>query len=325
MSTLETTYLGLKLRNPLLVSSSGLTDSVGKIQKLEEAGAGAVVLKSLFEEQIKQEAGNLMDSSEYPEALDYIRQYTRSNSLDQYLDLIEKTKAAVDIPVIPSINCVSSEDWISFSRKIQDAGADALEINVFFLPNSKEQSGKEAEWLYFDLIEQLKKEISIPVAIKLGYRFSNILNIIDQFYKRGVEGVVLFNRFFEPDIDIDRLQITPSKVFSGPDEIRQVIRWIAMVSAENEDVDLAASTGVHDYQAVVKYLLAGAKVVQACSVLYEKGPEYLKTLLEGMQGWMDNHGYQNPDQFRGLLNYKSIHNPELFERTQFMKYFSSYH
>jgi dihydroorotate dehydrogenase (fumarate) len=325
MNVLETTYLGLPLKSPVVVSSSGLTDSVDKIRELESYGAGAVVLKSLFEEQIKQEAGQLMDGSEYPEALDYIRQYTRSNSVDAYLKLIEEAKKAVSVPVIPSINCVSSDDWVNFARKIQDAGADALEINVFFLPNDKDTTGKEGEWLYFDLIERLKKVISIPLAIKLGPHFTNILNIIDQFYKRGVEGVVLFNRFFEPDIDIDNMQIVPSQVFSSPGEMRQVLRWVAMVSAINEQVEVAASTAVHDHKALVKYLLAGAQVVQVCSSLYQKGPKHLQQIVSGLESWMEQHQYSQVDQFRGMLNYNTIHNPELFERTQFIKHFSRYH
>ena len=226
MANLSSSYLGLKLKSPLIVSSSGLTDSIEKLHIAEESGAGAVVLKSLFEEQINFQAGQLTESSDYPEAADYINYYNKSNSLENYLKLIREARKNLNIPVIPSINCVSSDDWINFAKNIENEGADALEINMFFLPIDKSISAKDAEKVYFDLIEKLTSVVSIPVSLKLGQRFSNLLNLVDNFYKRGVKGVVLFNRFYEPDIDINSMNITPSSVFSSPSDRRYVLRWI---------------------------------------------------------------------------------------------------
>ena len=242
MQKLSTDYLGLKLSSPLIVGSSNLTSSVDKLKKAEDYGAGAVVLKSLFEEQITHYAGKLSDYSSYPEAEDSIAYYTRSKSVEEYLALVSSAKQSLSIPVIPSINCVTSEEWTNFAKEIVSAGADALEINVFFLPNDKSMSSAEAEKLYFDLIIKLKKTVKIPLVIKIGPRFSNILYIIDQFYKRGVNGVVLFNRFYEPDIDIKKMSIVPAPVFSVEAERRYVLRWVAMASALDIKIDISAST-----------------------------------------------------------------------------------
>lgn len=324
MSTLNTKYLGLDLRSPLIVSSSGLTDTLEKLREAEDNMAGALVLKSLFEEQINFQASSLHQSGDYPEASDYIANYTKSHSLDNYLNLIRKAKESLDIPVIPSINCVSSNDWIDFARNIESAGADALEINVFFLPLDKQLSSAGAEKLYFDLLERIKKTISIPVSIKLGQRFTNLLYMADQLYNRGAEGVVLFNRFFEPDIDVTSMNITPASVFSTPEDKRYVLRWIGMVDATVEKLSIAASTGVHTGHDAVKYILAGADAVQVCSILYRNGIEFLGEMTSSLSQWMDQKGYASINDFKGLLNYKNISEPSKYERSQFMKYFSSY-
>lgn len=325
MANLSTSYLGLKLSSPLILSSSGLTDSIDKLKIAQDSGAGAAVLKSLFEEQINFQAGKLAESSDYPEAADYINYYTRSNSLETYLKLIKDAKSEVSIPVIPSINCVSSKEWIEFARNIEREGADALEINMFFMPVDKKLSPQDAEKVYFDLIEKLVSTLSIPVSIKLGQRFSNLLNLVDRFYNRGVKGVVLFNRFYEPDIDINSMSITPAAVFSSESDRRYVLRWIAMVDAFIKDIDLAATTGVHSGHDAVKYLLAGADAVQVASVLYSKGIEYVAEMNAAILSWMDDKGFSSVDSYRGKLNYKNIEDPEKYERAQFMKYFSSYH
>lgn len=325
MAELNVKYLGLSLRNPIIVSSSGLTDSVKKIVEAEKAGAGAVVLKSLFEEQLSFEAGQYQGNSDYPEADDYIRNYTRDNSVDQYLALIEEAKAAVNIPVIASVNCVSAKDWLDFARKIEAAGADALEINVFFLPTNKDQSSAQQEELYSDLAEQLKKIIHIPLSFKLGRQFSNLLNLVDRMYNRRVNGVVLFNRFYEPDIDIKELKLVPSEVFSSPPEIRQTLRWVGILSNSVEHIDIAASTGVHDGKSVIKLLLAGATAVQVCSVLYKNGIGYISSMISELGTWMDQHGFKSIEDFKGKLSYRNIPDPSLYERSQFMKYFSSHH
>lgn len=324
MEKLKTTYLGLPLTSPLIVSSSSLTSTPDRLREAEDSGAGGVVLKSLFEEQINFYSNTLSENESYPEADDYISYYTRSRGVDDYLNLIRTAKESLGIPVIPSINCISSKGWIDFAKNIASAGADAIEINVFFLPTDSKTSSADAEKLYFTLIEKLVKIIDIPVVLKIGQRFSNILYIIDQFYRRGVKGVVLFNRFYEPDIDIETLNIVPSSVFSTESERRYVLRWIAMASAMNIKIDISASTGTHSGEDAIRYILAGADSVQVCSVLYNNGLGYLKKMNRQMAEWMDRKGFRGVEDFRGRLNYLNFENPVAFERTQFMKYFSSH-
>jgi dihydroorotate dehydrogenase (fumarate) len=323
MGNLSVKYLGMELKSPLIAGSSRLTSTPGHLKEAEDSGAGAVVLKSLFEEQITRHVSSVDPSSGYPEADDYISNYVKSHSVDEYLNLIRKAKEILTIPVIPSINCYSSEGWTGFAKNIAEAGADALEINVFFLPLDRKKSSAESEKVYLDLIEKLKKTIKIPLAIKIGYRFSNILNMIDQFYMRKVEGVVMFNRFYEPDIDINRIDIVPSSIFSTESERRLVIRWIGMASAQDIKIDISASTAVHSGADAVRYLLAGANSVQVCSVLYDKGISYLKSMNRQIEAWMDKNEYKSIGEFRGKLNYRNYQKPVVFERTQFMKYFSS--
>lgn len=322
METLTSSYLGLTLKSPVIVSSSRITSGIENLKLAEESGAGAVVLKSLFEEQIMHQVNELSGDS-YPEAADYIMSYSRSHSVDEYISLIRNAKKNLTIPVIPSINCFSSGSWTEFATKIQDAGADALEINAFFLPSDRKTSSSESEKLYLDLVEKLVPRISVPVVMKLGFRFSNILYLIDQLYMRGVKGVVLFNRFYEPDIDVSRMEVVPATVFSNNGDQRYVLRWVAMASAQGLNIDISASTGVSGSDDVVKYLLAGANTVQVCSALYREGIPYLREINNGLSAWMKEHSYRKISDFRGLLNQKNLKNPLVYERTQFMKYFSS--
>lgn len=324
MEKLSTRYLGLDLKSPLIVSSSKLTSTIDHLIEAEKNGAGAVVLKSLFEEQINHYIHQVPSAHGFPEADDYISGYTRSNSVEEYLDLIRKAREKLSIPVIPSINCHTSEGWTEFAGRIADAGADALEINVFFLPVDRKVSSADSEKIYFALVEKLKKNLKIPVALKIGFRFSNILYMIDQFYKRGVDGVVMFNRFYEPDIDIEKMEVTTASVFSHENEKRYVLRWVGMASAQNLNISISASTGVHNGEDAVKYLLAGADSVQVCSVLYNKGIKYLKEMNSQISEWMNRHGFTSINDFRGKLNYANYTSPTVFERTQFMKYFSSH-
>jgi dihydroorotate dehydrogenase (fumarate) len=324
MNLLTAKYLGLTLKSPLIVSSSGLTSTLDNLLLAEESGAGAVVLKSLFEEQITHHISTLSVFAGHPESDDYIANYMKSSSVEEYLSLIELAKKNLKIPVIPSINCYSSEGWTSFAKKIADSGADAMEVNVFFLPVDRKKSSAEAEKVYFDVIEKLKKTISIPLAIKIGFRFSNILYMVDQFYNRKVDGVVMFNRFYEPDFNIEEMNLKPASVFSHPDEQRYVLRWIGMASAQKIKIDISASTGVHSGEDAIKYILAGADSVQVCSVLYKKGVSYLKTMNSEISGWMEKKGFGQISDFKGKLNYLNIDKPSVFERTQFMKYFSSH-
>ena len=323
MGKLSVKYLGLDLRSPLIVSSSRLTSNPGHLKEAEEYGAGAVVLKSLFEEQIDHYINSVPVSTGYPEADDYVSNYMRSNTVDEYLNLIKNAKESLSIPVIPSINCYTSGGWTGFAKNIAEAGADALEINVFFLPVDRKKTAAESEKIYLDLIEKLKKTIKIPIAVKIGFRFSNILNIIDQFYMRGVSGVVMFNRFYEPDIDLNRIDIIPASIFSSEAEMRYVLRWVGMASAQDIKIDISASTGVHSGNDAIKYLLAGANSVQVCSVLYSRGLSYLRNMNREIEDWMDLKGFSSVNDFRGRLNYRNYIKPVIYERTQFIKYFAT--
>lgn len=323
MGKLSVKYLGLDLKSPLIVSSSRLTSDLGHLKEAEDNGAGAVVLKSLFEEQIDHYIHSVPETTGYPEADDYISYYTKSNRVEEYMKLIRDARENLSIPVIPSINCYSSGGWTGFAKNIAEAGADALEINVFFLPSDRKKTAAESEKIYLELTEKLRKNITIPIAVKLGLRFSNILNMIDQFYMRGISGVVMFNRFFEPDIDIDKIEVIPASIFSNEEEMRYVLRWIGMASAQNIKIDISASTGVRSGADAIKYLLAGASSVQVCSVLYNKGLKHLSTMNREIEDWMDSKGFKSVNDFRGKLNYRNYKKPVVYERTQFMKYFAT--
>jgi len=324
MSMLDTRYLGLEIKSPVIVGSSGFSSTVEKMKEAEVYGAGAIVMKSLFEEQINALIASTPVSHIYSEAEDYMSNYIKSNSVSEYLNLISEAKKSLHIPVIPSINCINPETWISFAKNIEDAGADAIEINMFFLPVSSKTSAEKAEKAYLVLAEKIMNAIRIPVAIKIGFRFTNVLNLIEMLYLRGVAGIVMFNRFYEPDIDIEKMKIVPATIFSSSDDSRYVLRWIAMASALDMKIDISASTGVHSGTEAVKYILAGANTVQVCSVLYRKGLQYIKTINEQISDWMKHKGFYTIQQFRGKLNYLSIDKPMMFERAQFMKYFSSH-
>ncbi len=325
MANLSTSYMGFELKNPLIVGSSGLTNSVENIKEIEKNGAAAVVLKSLFEEQINhlinKSMHNNADNFAYPEAEDYISNYTKSIDVDDYLALIKGAKEAVDIPIIASINCVSSTDWISFANKIQNAGADGLELNIFLLPSDPKRDATQNEAMYFDIIEKVKKELTIPVAIKISPYFSGLANMALKLSWTGIKGMVLFNRFFSPDIDIDSFKVTSTNVFSHPDELSLSLRWVAMLSSRLH-CDVAASTGIHDGTAMIKQLLAGAKAVQIASVLYKKDFTQIGTMLKDLETWMDKHKFESTSDFIGKMSIKEVENPASFERVQFMKHFS---
>lgn len=325
MADLSTTYMGLKLKNPIIAGSCGLTNSVSHIIDFEKNGAAAVVLKSLFEEQINHAISHTMNSDagnySYPEADDYISNYTRHNDVDNYLKLIRESKAAVQIPVIASINCVSASDWISFARSIQEAGADGLELNLFILPSDPRRDGAANEAEYFEIIESIRKQISIPLAVKISHYFSGLANTALKLSWTGINGMVLFNRFYSPDIDIDQFKVTSTNVFSHPDELSLSLRWVAMLSSRLH-CDIAASTGVHSGAAVIKQLLAGAKATQVVTVLYKNGPEYIGIMLKELEDWMDKHNFKSLGEFTGRMSIKEIENPAAFERVQFMKHFS---
>lgn len=327
MANLETTYLGLKLKNPLVAASSGLTSTVEKIKELEKAGIGAVVLKSLFEEQINNEISGMLakdqQNMDYPEAADYIKGYLRDNSIKKHIELIEEAKKAVEIPLIASVNCVSGDEWTSFAADFEEAGADALELNIFYVPTDRHEKPGMVEELYLDVLKKVKSKVSIPVSVKFGVHHSNIVGMADKLKANGAAGIVMFNRFYEPDINLETLELVSSEIFSSPADIRHSLRWVGMVSSAVPKIEIAASTGIHDGSAVIKQLLAGAKVAQLCSTLYINGSGVIPEMLNDIYNFMKKWNFKRIDDFGGRLSYKNIPDPLLYERSQFMKYFSN--
>jgi dihydroorotate dehydrogenase (fumarate) len=329
MADLTTKYLGLTLRNPIIIASSGLTDSFEKIAELEKNGAGAVVLKSLFEEQIILEAEqNLKDAGrdsliydEFSETLDYIDVHIREKELGKYLDIIKKVKKDLTIPLIASVNCVSDIGWTGFAKQIEKAGADALELNIFIMPFGFDNNCDEREQKYFKILRKVKQEIDIPVAVKISPYFTNPGKMIMNLETEGANGVVLFNRFASPDIDIENNRVITAEIFSNPVELHNSLRWVAIL-ANRLKIDIAASTGVHDGKAVIKQILAGASVVQVASTIYINGISHITEMLKYLESWMDKKGYNYIDQFKGKLSQEKHSHPEVYERLQFMKYFS---
>jgi len=324
MIDLKTQYAGLTLRNPIIVGSSGLTMKPERNKEFEKAGAGAIVLKSLFEEQIEMQSDMLMKSSDYPEAPDYIRGYMKAGQVNDYLQLIKKTKAICTIPIIASINCYKADAWIEFARQIELAGADALELNVYFMETDLSYNYEEnIRDLYVGIIRKVKETVSIPVIMKIGKSFGNIPALVNTLKVNGADAVVLFNRFYQPDIDINSMQIVSGNVFSSHSDLSDTIRWTAIVSGQVPGIDIASSTGIHDWEDVIKCLLAGASTIQMCSALYTHGGEIISQILTCMEEWMHQAHYKSLPEFIGKLNYANIPNPSMYERSQFMKYFAN--
>ncbi|MCK4413446.1 MAG: dihydroorotate dehydrogenase-like protein [Candidatus Eisenbacteria sp.] len=320
--SLATRYLGLDLPSPIIAGSCGLTNSLENIVRCAEAGAGAVVLKSIFEEQITAEVADLVEKSQdsflHPEAAEYVRAYGQADAVGKYLNLIREAKQAVSIPVIASVHCVSPGSWTDFSRQAEEAGADALELNVFIMPADVRRAGTQIEQIYFDIIREVTARSSIPVALKISTFFSGLAQTILKFSRSGIAGLVLFNHFHRPDFDIDALKIIPAPLFSTPDEIYLPLRWVALMSGEVE-CDLAASTGIHDGAGAIKQLLAGAAATQVATVLYRQGIDHIRVMNDEISAWMDQHGYTEIDAFRGKLSQERSEDPGAFERVQFMK------
>jgi len=327
MTNLSTTYMGLALRNPIIAGSSGLTNTVKHLKLLEDAGVGAVVLKSLFEEQINLEISNIVTSNEqnnsYPEAEDYIRHYTKNNSIQTYLDFIKEAKAAVSIPVIASINCISASDWSNFALDIEAAGADAIELNIYKLPLDRNISADMYDKKYIDILRLVRQKIKIPIAVKIGTNFSNLVRIVDQLYANGANSVVMFNRFYNPDINLETLEFTSSEVLSSPTDLARVLRWTGIVKGKLPYIEIAASTGIHNGNAAIKQILAGAQVVQLCSTLYRNGPDVIGEIKTTIEQFMHKWNFKTLDDFRGRMSYANIESPAVYERAQFIKYFSN--
>jgi len=326
MADLSTKYMGFNLRSPIIAASSGLTNSIQDLKEIEKYGAGAVVLKSLFEEEINIELQKSLSEMNrpgtlYPEIYDFFSYDDAEDSVSNYLFLIEKAKKVLQIPVIASINCMSATDWISFSKRIEEAGADALELNLFILPSDFNRTIEETEKVYFDVINSVKKEIKLPIAIKTSYYFSNLGQMLKRLSETGISSLVLFNRFWSPDFDIENFKILSSHVLSTPGELSLSLRWIAIM-ANRVKCDLAASTGIHDGRAVIKQLLAGANAVQVASTLYRNGFPRIQKMLDELDEWMIRKNYKTINEFRGKLSQSQSDNPAAFERVQFMKHFS---
>ena len=321
MIDLSTTYMGLKLENPIVVASCSLGKTVEGMRNCEEAGAGAVVLKSLFEEQIWAEIKNMEQYTGalwHSEAIDYIENMGVALGPREYLKLIEESKRAVSIPVIASLNCVSPKIWIDYTKRIIDAGADAIELNISLMPSDPKRTGSEIEQLYYQITENIKASIDVPIAVKIGPYFTSVANVARELHLRGVSALVLFNRFYQLDINIDKLELAPGYRFSSPYDINVSLRWISLLAGHIE-IDLAASTGAHDSSGVIKQLLAGASVVQLCSTLYLNGLKKIGEILDGLKSWMEHNGFDSVEQFRGKMSQIESDNPELYERLQYVK------
>ncbi len=332
MADLSTNYLGLTLKNPVIASSSTLTSEIDKIKELEKSGVSAVVLRSIFEEEITLEANKFIVNAVkegYNEGLfDYYDKKVKQNNVADYLKLIKDAKAAVDIPVIASINCKSNHEWIYFAKKIENAGADALELNMFFLPSWSKRTVEENEKLYFDIVNKVLKQISIPVTLKVSHYFSDLETILYKLSKTGIKGLILFNKFFTPDYDIETEKMTQNYVYSSLQDIVLPLSWISIISGilrkeKDNNCNLVASTGIHDGEGTIKQILVGADAVQIASTLYINGFEQVSKILNTLESWMEKKGYTSLNDFKGKLSIDPAQNAEQYERIQFMKYFDS--
>lgn len=324
MSNLATRYLGLNLKNPLVVSACTLTGQLDQLRRFEDSGAAAVVLPSLFEEQIEHDEMAVHDfyeftSEKFPEALSFFPEMEDYNTgPEQYLDHVAAAKKALGIPVIGSLNGVSTGGWIRYAKRIEEAGADALELNVYFVATDPNETAEQVERRYLDLVAAVRQAIAIPLAVKIGPYFSALPNFARRLVQSGAEGLVLFNRFLQPDINLETLDVEPRLVLSHSDELRLPLRWIAILRPQLA-ASLAATTGVHRASDVIKLLLAGADVTMVASALYKQGPEHLLTLLDGLDSWIREHEYTSVEQLKGSLSQVNAPAPGAFERANYIK------
>lgn len=321
MTSLSTEYMGLRMANPLIVASCSLVSTAEGVRRCADAGAGAVVLKSLFEEQIEAETQDLQRHlwfSGHSEAFEYVKKMGMALGPREYLKLVEEAKSAVAIPVIASLNCISPKWWANYARQIASAGADGLELNISLMPSEPSMSSQEIERLYLRILEEIKRRVDLPIAVKMGPYITSMAHLADELSRRGASALVLFNRFYRLDIDTDKLELAPGYRYSSPDEMSVPLRWIALL-AGRVNCDLAASTGVHDGAGVVKQLLAGATATQVCSTLYLNGLEQIGRILEQLEAWMTTHGFGSLHEIRGKLSQMQSAYPVLYERLQYIK------
>ena len=329
MTDLSTTYLGLTLKHPIVPSASPLSYTLDGMRRLEDAGASAVVMYSLFEEQIAHEAAELnhylaYGTESFAEALSYFPD-TGSYNLgpDGYVELVRKAKAALRIPVIGSLNGISTGGWMSYAKKIEEAGADALELNVYYIPTDPKLSASDVESRYLEVLEAVKKTLRIPVAMKLSPFFSSLANLAHRLDAAGADGLVLFNRFYQPDIDLETLEMKPNVILSTPHALRLPLRWIGILHGRVR-ASLAATSGIHTAPDALKMLMAGADVTMMCSALLKHGPGHIKNVLEEMNRWMEEHEYASVKQMKGSMSQKSVADPSAFERANYMKTLQSF-
>lgn len=323
MDKLTTTFAGLTLRNPIIVSSSGLTDTAAKCFELEEAGAGAVVLKSIFEEQIMQEHDRWYDPAN-AEGDDYLRTYLRANSLAEHIGLIEEAKRLCNIPIIASINCSTRSEWVEYASLIEKAGADALELNIMEVMTDMDYEYGTYERKHIEILDRVRQYVRLPVIIKLGMNLTAPVALVNQLYANGASAVVMFNRPYRPDIQIESGNFHAGEMWTRPSDICDALRWVGICSARIPHLDYAISGGVHDGWNAVKSLLAGASAVEVCTSIFWNGSKRIEVMKEQLLQWMDEHGYDSIRQFRGRMNMDAAEGSNLYQRTQFMKYFSGY-
>ncbi|HSD49386.1 MAG TPA: dihydroorotate dehydrogenase-like protein [Actinomycetota bacterium] len=321
---LRTRYLGLELANPVVPSASTLSSRIDTLKRLEDAGASAVVFQSLFEEQIEHDELEIhrvmqQGSESFAEALTYLPEMEEYNTgPDEYLRHLEASKRELQIPVIGSLNGSSRGGWVNYAKLIQDAGADALELNVYYIAADPGESGAEVEARYLDLVSSVRGSVSIPVAVKVGPFFSSVANMARRLVEAGADGLVLFNRFMQPDIDLDTLAVDPTLHLSSPDEVLLPLRWIAILHGR-VDASLAATTGVHGAEEAVKLILAGADVTMMASALFLRGPEHVTTVIEGIRSWLEEHEYGSVEQAKGSVSQRNVAQPASFARSNYMQ------
>jgi dihydroorotate dehydrogenase (fumarate) len=326
---LSTTYLGLKLKNPLVASSSPMCEDVANVRRMEDAGAAAVVLHSLFEEQIEIESNELdrfitETSSISSEALTHFPELTKAvRSADGYLEHIAQCKQAVKIPVIASLNGTTKGGWLRYAKQIQQAGADALELNIYYIPTDASVAAEQVEQQYVELVQAIRAEVRIPLAVKLGPYFSSLANMGQKLDAAGADGLVLFNRFYQPDYDLEALEVVPNLILSNSHELLLRLHWIAVLYG-NIKADMALTGGVHSATDVIKAMMAGAKVAMMTSALLKRGISYLDTLCTELLVWMGEHEYDSIKQMQGSMSRNSVPQPKAFERANYVKVLSSY-
>ena len=311
---LNTTYIGMTLKNPLVVSSSPVSMSEESIQKAVDAGASAVVMFSLFEEQLTKTGE---EYPYFPSGADY------AVSPEAYFDLLHKTVGRHRVPIIGSLNGLASDNWVTLARNIQDTGAQGLELNIYHVAANPDVTGQEIERRHFEIVQAVKDAVDIPVALKLSPYFSSLGNMIQRFDNLGVDALVLFNRFYQPDFNLVAMEVEPSLTLSGPEELRLPLRWIAMMQG-SLNASLGASTGVQSGAEVIKYLLAGADAVMTASALLQHGPAYIGSLIRDLENWMKKNEYESVSEFKGIMGQRGVPNPSEFERANYLKVIEHY-